>query len=251
MHMRLRSVLPPPLPPWWSWLSPTHQSPPPPPLSSYSNDNDGEEEWHALVVVQVFVFPSNNCIVWHFWRIQLFCINHHSHHGRFHALVTTNASNVWIDKHLIYLQVRFEWLHNLLNFFQEQGRGSHQEGVKSTCIVSGDFLLYFYWMGQLLMKSLHDNKETSPDTAVKGFNFAISPCKHRMQLTTRRHTPLGQQQGAVYKRSQQLNYRKFYNSSVWTLAVNTHVVKCICQRESMMVMRLTWRTGVMILLHLH
>jgi superfamily II DNA/RNA helicase len=41
-----------------------------------------------------------------FWRIRLFCDNRHSRRGQFRALVTTNASNVGIDKHSISLQVR-------------------------------------------------------------------------------------------------------------------------------------------------
>jgi hypothetical protein len=46
-------------------------------------------------------------------------------------------------------------------------------------------------MGQLLTKSLHDNEETSPNTEVEEFNSAISPHKHRMQLTTKITYPLG------------------------------------------------------------
>ncbi len=42
-----------------------------------------------------------------FWRIRLFCDNHHSCQGIYRALVTTNASNVGIDKHSIALQVQF------------------------------------------------------------------------------------------------------------------------------------------------
>ena len=33
------------------------------------------------------------------WRIRIFCDNCHSRRGQFHTLVTTNASNVGIDKH--------------------------------------------------------------------------------------------------------------------------------------------------------
>jgi superfamily II DNA/RNA helicase len=43
-----------------------------------------------------------------FWRIRLFCDNCHRRQGHFRVLVTTNASNVGIDKHSIALQVRFE-----------------------------------------------------------------------------------------------------------------------------------------------
>ncbi len=43
-----------------------------------------------------------------FWWIRLFCADRHSHQGQFRALVTTNASNVGIDKHPISLQVWFE-----------------------------------------------------------------------------------------------------------------------------------------------
>ncbi len=69
-----------------------------------------------------------------FWRIRIFCDNRHSRRGQFRALVTTNASNVGIDKHSISLQVRLEWSRDLLAYFQERGRGSRSQGVTSTCI---------------------------------------------------------------------------------------------------------------------
>jgi superfamily II DNA helicase RecQ len=43
-----------------------------------------------------------------FWRIRLFCDDDHSCQGKFCALITTNASNVGINKHSVALQVRFE-----------------------------------------------------------------------------------------------------------------------------------------------
>ncbi len=69
-----------------------------------------------------------------FWKILLFCDDRHSQQGRF-ALVTANAVNVGIDKHSITLQVRFEWPCDLLTYFQEQERGSHVQGIQSTCIL--------------------------------------------------------------------------------------------------------------------
>ncbi len=68
--------------------------------------------------------------------------------------MTTNASNVGIDMHSIALQVQFEWPRNLLMYFQERGRGSLSQGVRSTCIVFADFASYIYLMRQLLMAVL-------------------------------------------------------------------------------------------------
>ena len=68
-----------------------------------------------------------------FWRIRLFCDNYHSCRGNLRALVTTNASNVGIDKHSISLQVRFEWPRDLLTYFQEpchfRSSSSHQSNT--------------------------------------------------------------------------------------------------------------------------
>ncbi len=89
-----------------------------------------------------------------FWRIRLFCDNRHSRQGQFRALVTTNASNVGIDTHSIAFQVQFEWPCDLLTYFQERGRGSLSQGVRSTCIVFADFASFIYLTRQLLMAIL-------------------------------------------------------------------------------------------------
>jgi hypothetical protein len=60
----------------------------------------------------------------------------------FCELVTTNAANIGIDKSLISLQMRFDWPHNLLTYFQERGRGSRQMGSKLICILYGDLSSY-------------------------------------------------------------------------------------------------------------
>ncbi len=54
-----------------------------------------------------------------FWRIRLFCDEIHMREADFCVLVTTNASNVGINKSSIALQMRFEWLRDLLTYFQE------------------------------------------------------------------------------------------------------------------------------------
>jgi hypothetical protein len=51
-----------------------------------------------------------------FWRIRLYCDDCHSCQGQFHALITTNASNIGIDKNSIALK----WPRDLLTYFQEQ-----------------------------------------------------------------------------------------------------------------------------------
>jgi hypothetical protein len=85
--------------------------------------------------------------------------------------------------HSITLQVRFEWPHDLLMYFQERGRGSWSQGVRSTCIVFGDFTSFIYLASQLLMASKQDNSEqynseSSCSNEVERFNSAISPWKH-------------------------------------------------------------------------
>ncbi len=96
-----------------------------------------------------------------FWQIRLLCDNHHSCQGQFRALITANDSNVGIDKHSIALQVRFEWPCDLLTYFQERGRGSWSQGVRSDCIIFGDFAPFIYLMSQLLIKSKLDNGMSS------------------------------------------------------------------------------------------
>jgi hypothetical protein len=118
-----------------------------------------------------------------FWWIRLFCDHCHSCQGQFCALVTTNASNVGIDKHSMSLQVPLEWPWDLIMCFQEHGRGSCWEGAKIPCILYGDLDSYVYLMGQLLTRCNHDdNEEVSTNNEVNGFNSAISPQKTNMRL---------------------------------------------------------------------
>ena len=114
-----------------------------------------------------------------FWRIRIFCDNRHSRRGQFRALVTTNASNVGIDKHSISLQVRLEWSRDLLTYFQERGRGSRSQGVLSTCILFADLASYIYLMSQLIVSSQVDEDSAAISEDVEGFNSAISPSRHR------------------------------------------------------------------------
>ena len=92
-------------------------------------------------------------------------------------LVTTNAANVGIDKSQIALQVRFDWPHDLLTYFQERGRGSRLPGMRSTCILYADVSSYVFLLCQLLRGSNHDTNITidSQPGECDGFNSAISP----------------------------------------------------------------------------
>ncbi len=56
-----------------------------------------------------------------FWIICLFCDDCPHHQGHFRALETTNAPNVGINKHLIALQVQFEWRAICLLTFKREG----------------------------------------------------------------------------------------------------------------------------------
>jgi hypothetical protein len=97
-----------------------------------------------------------------FLRIKLFCDNCHSHQGKFHPLVTANASTFGINKHSVTFQVRFEWLCNLLRYFQERGRGSCSQGEQSTCIVYGNLSSYVYLRSQLfVVGNNHDDNTPS------------------------------------------------------------------------------------------
>ena len=113
-----------------------------------------------------------------FWRIRIFCDNCHSCCGQFCTLVTTNASNVGINKHSISLQVRLEWSRDLLICFQERGRGSRSQGVTSTCILFTDLASYIYLMSQLIMSSQVDEDTAAISEDVVGINSAISPSRY-------------------------------------------------------------------------
>ncbi len=109
---------------------------------------------------------------------RLFCDNRHSRRGQFRALVTTNASNVGINKHSISLQARFEWCRDLQTYFQERGRGSRSEGVQSTCILYADLASYIYLMTQLITTSQDDEVNDHGSSDVEGYNSAISPSRN-------------------------------------------------------------------------
>ncbi len=64
-----------------------------------------------------------------FWRLRLSCDGTHMREADFCVLVTTNAANVDIDKPTNAMQMRFNWLHDLLAYFQEQGRGLWHKGL--------------------------------------------------------------------------------------------------------------------------
>ncbi len=90
--------------------------------------------------------------------------------------MTTNAANVGINKSQIALQVRFDWPHNLLTYFQERGRGLRQPGVRSTCVLYADLSSYVILLCQLVRGSEHtDITIDSQSGECEGFNSAISP----------------------------------------------------------------------------
>jgi hypothetical protein len=92
------------------------------------------------------------------------------------VLVTTNAANVGIDKSQIALQVQFDWPRDLLTYFQERGRGSHQPGVRSTCVLYADLSYYVFLLCQLVRSSKHTNITIDSQSGeCEGFNSAISP----------------------------------------------------------------------------
>jgi superfamily II DNA helicase RecQ len=115
-----------------------------------------------------------------FWRIRLFCDEGHIREADFRVLVTTNASNVGIDKLTIGLQVRFEWTRDLPTYFQERGRGSRQRGVSSICVLYADLSSYAYLVYQLHCGDENYGATEGVDVGeCDGFNSAISPQRSR------------------------------------------------------------------------
>jgi hypothetical protein len=126
-----------------------------------------------------------------FWRIRLFCDNRHTRHGQFRVLVTTNASNVGIDKNSVALQVRFELPRDLPTYFQEQGRGSRCPGEPSTCILYGDLGSYVYLRIQLFAVGNDvEDDVTSSTPGGNGYNSAISPWKQGQASPKKKNYPL-------------------------------------------------------------
>jgi predicted CXXCH cytochrome family protein len=108
--------------------------------------------------------------LWHspYWLV--FCDNcHDDHQGSFRALVSTNESNVGIDKHFISVQIRFKWPHDLLTYFQEQGRGFRSQGVQSTCIHYSDLSSYVYLRSKLFAVGNNDDNISPFGNGVDGF----------------------------------------------------------------------------------
>jgi len=125
-----------------------------------------------------------------FWRICLFCDEDHISKADYRVLVTTNAANVGIDKHSIALQVRFEWLRDLLTYFQERGRGSRQRGTESLCTVYSTLSSYASLVYQLLCgndDTCGDETQTEGTQECEGFNPAISPRRPDRQANTSQH----------------------------------------------------------------
>jgi hypothetical protein len=101
-----------------------------------------------------------------FWQICIFCDNQHSCRGQFHALITTNALNVGIDKHSISLQVHFEWSRD------------RSQDMRSSCVLFADLVSYIYLMSQLIMTSQVDKDTAVISNDVEEFNPAISLSRH-------------------------------------------------------------------------
>jgi hypothetical protein len=120
-----------------------------------------------------------------FWRIQLFCNETHMRVADFCVLVTTNASNVGINKLSIALQMRFEWLQDLLTYFQEQGCGLQQMGMKSICVLYADLLSYVFLVSQLIRGGENTSRSEENGTGKsEGFNLAISPRRQVRAVNT-------------------------------------------------------------------
>jgi hypothetical protein len=111
-----------------------------------------------------------------FWRIHLFCDNTHICEADLRVLVTTNAANVGIEKHLIALQMQFDWPCDLLTYFQKRGNCSRQVGTTSMCILYADLVSCVFLVTQTRGDTLHVEPETMNEGG--GINSAISPrCK--------------------------------------------------------------------------
>jgi hypothetical protein len=99
----------------------------------------------------------------------------------FCVLVTTNVAYIGIDKSLISLQMRFNWPHDLLTYFQEQGRGSRQVDSKLICIVYGNLSSYISLVLQLV-GGADGTLEDNVTSVCNGFNSAISPQRQVWQV---------------------------------------------------------------------
>jgi hypothetical protein len=109
-----------------------------------------------------------------FWRIHLFCNESHIREADFWVLVTTNTANIGIDKLSIALQMRFDWPCDLLTYFQEQGRGSQQNGSKSICMLYANLSSYVSLVSQIVGVADCTDEETRT-SEYDGYNSAISP----------------------------------------------------------------------------
>ncbi len=130
-----------------------------------------------------------------YWQICLYCNKGHIREADYHVLVTPNAANVGIDKSSIALQVRFEWPRDLLTYFQEQGRGSRQRGMKSICVLYLDLPSYVSLVYQLLCgndNTTGDIAEAEDSGECEGFDSAILPrCQVRCANTSQHDFALG------------------------------------------------------------
>jgi superfamily II DNA helicase RecQ len=130
-----------------------------------------------------------------YWQICLYCNEGHIREADYHVLVTTNAANVGIDKSSIALQVRFKWPRDLLTYFQEQGRGSRQRGMKSICVLYSDVPSYVSLVYQLLCgddNTTGDIAEAEGSGECEGFDSAILPqCQVRRANTSQHDFALG------------------------------------------------------------
>jgi hypothetical protein len=119
-----------------------------------------------------------------FWKICLFCDETHVREADFCVLVMTNAANVGIDKASVALQIQFDWPCNLATYFLEQGRGSRQKGITSTCILYADLSLYVFLVLQLLNRHTDKAVDAGSMAECNRYNLAILPRLQQRQVNT-------------------------------------------------------------------
>lgn len=117
-----------------------------------------------------------------FMRIKLFCEARgmELNDMDFRCLLTTNASNVGIDKHSITRQIRDEIPRDLPTYNQEMARGSRVPGKASESHLYYDMKSYVL-VKQQILTTKRDDEIVVPELGkeVLGFNSALSPLSKR------------------------------------------------------------------------
>jgi hypothetical protein len=81
------------------------------------------------------------------------------------------------------MQLRFDWPHDLLTYFQEWGRGSQQNGSKSICILYANPSSYVSLVLQIVGAADCMVEETATSEC-DGYNSAILPTRQFQQVNT-------------------------------------------------------------------